>query len=161
MPLRLPLLIAMMTPRRRSHSGDAHGNGPGNGPRDRDPFGMDAEGRPISDRRWHARREDDLEPEQLQGFAFWAKLLFVHRAKLIVVLSGLSGIAGYLIATAGIIRRVTTLEVIAHANGERIGNLEQNDRIKTYMLCVLVKKADPIAAPPECGPTTTLPPVRN
>lgn len=87
--------------------------------------------------------------------------MFVHRAKLVIALSGASGFGGYVIATLGVNHRVSNLESLAHTNSDRIARLEENDRVKTYMLCVLVKKADPIATPPECGPVASTPPFRS
>lgn len=94
---------------------------------------------PWPDRRKRVpRREDDLDEAQLRGWGFWAKVMFVHRAKLIIFSGFASGALGYLGATVGIQRRVSNLETITSATATRVSALEDAEPVKLYILCSLL-----------------------
>lgn len=105
-------------------------------------------------RHRHGRRmedEDALEPEQLRGFAFWAKLMVVHHGKVAMVVSLLTGVGGYLLGIYGLNVRVANLEHVVQVTVERVDDMRREGEVNRYMLCRLVTRVDPPAPPSTCG----------
>jgi hypothetical protein len=107
------------------------------------------------DRRHNMRREDDIDPSTARGFEFWVRLMFLHKGKLIALLTALAGAGGYVAGVSGLGMRVGKLEAMVIDNSARIRRLEQSDANKTYMLCIISRATAPNLAPPECGTIIT------
>lgn len=150
MNLRLPLVLALASgvPRRRRDE------------REREHEPVHSDEYPGPDRRdGHDRREDVLDEAQLRGWAFWAKVMFVHRAKLIAFASALCGALGYLGATLGIQARVARLEQVTSATSERVSNLEDAEPLKFFMLCGLYQQNAAGPTPKACETVLSAPPL--
>lgn len=146
MHLRLPYILALAADRRGGRGRDD----------DSDEFEVHAPEGPIvpwPDRRRNhgGRREDELDDAALRGWSFWAKVMFVHRAKLIAFCAFASGALGYLGATLGIQTRVRKLEEITTQTATRVSNLEDAEPLKLYILCVLLREEHPTLVPRECN----------
>jgi hypothetical protein len=150
MHLRLPLVLAFASGGRGNGGRDR--NAPSSQrPGDSDEFEAQGPTVPWPNRRRGPRREDDLDEAQLRGWNFWAKVMFVHRAKLLAIVGPLSLAAGYTIAAMGLQARVKKLEEVTTATSERVSNLEDADQVKLYILCVLLREQHPSLVPPQCG----------
>jgi hypothetical protein len=117
------------------------------------------------------RRTEEID----QAYLVWAQALVLNRGKVLAVVSTLCTLLGAVISTAGWRaygppqelaahtvkqferdsvqdRRLSRLEEGADQRTERIRRLEESDELKMYMLCVVIRRIDPLATPPECGP---------
>jgi hypothetical protein len=135
------------------------------------PDVYDADGKPYPERRQRARRvsdDDQPTPEQALGMIAWIARRFTSRLKLSFVVGALSCVSTYVLTAMGAPRevrqlradirtndsaraeRTTRIEAAIQSTTERIDRLEKADETKMYLLCVLVKRSDPIALPKDC-----------
>jgi hypothetical protein len=110
-------------------------------------------GNGLPERRHDRRREEDLDPATARGYEFWVRLMFLHKGKIIMLLSTAAGVAGYLAGVYGLGMRVAKLESIVTRNSASIQQLQQSDANKVYMLCVITRATAPNLTPMECGQT--------
>lgn len=130
---------------------------------------FDAEGRPIPERRQQHRRENDVEPELFVGYEAFVRFMVAKRLRFGALVGFVCTAGGYTVAAVGAPRDVVKLRAEVHSSdsirdirvariegsiqvGEgRLQRLENSDTFKMYLLCVLVRRTDPNATPPECG----------
>lgn len=127
------------------------------------PDVYDAAGRP------YGRREDDLDPATAHGWDLWARVMFVHRGKLIAVVATLASALSCAATAIGlryvgpkqdlqaVDHKVDTLSarVVRFESSLVIAREERDDTKRTlgwviYMQCVSTKRSDPAALPPIC-----------
>jgi hypothetical protein len=130
---------------------------------------FDAEGRPIPERRHERRREEDVDPELFVGYEAFVRFMVAKRLRFGAIVGFVCTAGGYTVAAIGAPREVVKLRAEVHSSdsvrdirvariegsiqvGEgRLQRLENSDTFKMYLLCVLVRRTDPNATPPECG----------
>ena len=96
------------------------------------------------------RRDDDPDVEMAARFGFWAKLLVVHRTKVVAVGMALAGVGGWLIAAALLGPRVARLETAVVALQSDVTRLKQSEETKMYILCTILRRVDRDAVPKAC-----------
>lgn len=117
----------------------------------------DARGGMIPERRHDVRREDDPDVDVLRGVNYWAKLVLVHKSKLIVLFTLAGTIGGYM---AGCGRRLGDLDVVKAdvtqlkgglvAVEKEVVNLKGGQKLQQYIMCVSVPKNAPAEAHALC-----------
>lgn len=78
-------------------------------------------------------------------------------ASLGVVLGALVASFGFKVAGPGarvdaLAARSSVTDSVLAQHARRLDRLESRDEFATYLLCVLIRRSDPTALPPECGP---------
>lgn len=124
---------------------------------------FDAQGRVYPERRHHARRATDFDPELGEeierGVARWARLMVIHRGKLLAAMGLVGAVVGYLTGFVGrlhdldaLTARVVRLEQATAAQGEDMKNIKASARLQNYILCVSVPRSAPDDARTLCQP---------
>jgi hypothetical protein len=118
----------------------------------------DATGQLVHDRRHERRREDDPDAETIRGVNYWARLLILHKGKLLFIGGMLGGIGGYF---AGWGARVSDFEAVKaeviRNRGEfiqlrsTVADIHNGQKLQRYIMCVSVPKNAPEDAHTVCS----------
>lgn len=95
--------------------------------------------RQAIERRHHARRDDDPDPEIVEAWSRWFALLLKHKVKVGVVLTSLSGLGGYTLGVRdlnALAVRVTRVEERQQQLSDDVAGLKNSARFQNYVLCV-------------------------
>lgn len=118
----------------------------------------DAEGKMIPERRHQGRREDDLSDEARHGVLFWAKLMLLHRIKIVAVVIALVGPTGYMAGCGARVnefdavkRDVSVLKEEVRDVKDEVVVVKSGQRMQRYIACVSVPTDAPKIAQQLCA----------
>lgn len=136
------------------------------------PDVYDAEGRLYEDRRHGSRRADDIPAEVVKGWELWAKLMFLHRGKVMGIAMTIAGLVSYSLTAVGmryvgprqdmqaVERKIDTLAArVTRVEGWIVDARREREDIRQtlawviYMQCVSTRRTDPNSLPPICEAT--------
>lgn len=93
---------------------------------------------PTVERRHRARREDDPDPEIVDGFARWFSFMLKHKLKITAVVTAISGLSGYVVGVRNVAAlevRMTHVEMQQQAFSADIAGLKNAARFQNFILC--------------------------